>query len=404
MFAKFETLVDRAFAAEADDPVAASDYARAATELWRGDVTVAELCDHPAVVRLKERRLGALEVRFRAELQQGRHGLCLADLLAACHAYPYAEDLWRTAMIALYRAGRQAEALALYREIRNRLVEDLGVEPGHSLRHTEMQVLTQDVPEVSSAPSPFEQPMGLALDADVPVPGSWLGFPRYDDRYFEDHDLAERFRQSFRECRHLTVTGTAGVGKSRLVVEQLPGLAARWPDGAAFCRLSSIDDGSAVGSTVAAATGARVPAGLDPTVAIAEHLSSGERLLVLDTCEHVSAAVAAFADELLRRCPALTIVATSRSPLGVTGELVFPMPSLDASTLGTDLFIDRTRRVQPGGSITADDRLQGSLLAARRRLIPDQERSHCGLDVVDEPRPICAHERHFQHRRLDRRA
>ncbi len=152
--ATFEQLVARAVAAQENDPVAAIEFAQAATGLWRSDFAVLELGEHPAVVRLTERRLNALEVRFSAELNLGRHGSCLADLVAACRSYPYAEALWRAAMIALYRCGRQVEALALYREIRTRLMEDVGVEPGPPLRQTELQILTHALADFPSAPSP----------------------------------------------------------------------------------------------------------------------------------------------------------------------------------------------------------------------------------------------------------
>ena len=341
--AAFERLVERALAAEEHDPVIASNLARAATDLWRGDVPVLELFDHPLVVRLGERRLSALEVRFRAELDLGRHSTCIADLLAACHSYPYAEDLWRSGMIALYRSGRQVDALALYREVRTRLVEDLGVEPGLLLRQTELQILTHEVAEITCAPSPMVQPTRDKGATDPP--DVWEeGLPDYEDRYFEDGAIAAQFRDAVGADRLVTVTGPAGVGKTRLVVEQLPASrAARWPDGAAFCELSSVDGRVAVALQVAAATEARVPAGRDPTVAIAEHLASRSWLLVLDTCEHVIASTSGLVDELLRRCPSLSIVATSRSPLGADRRARGP----DADSRRVDVGSGALHRAEP---------------------------------------------------------
>jgi predicted ATPase/DNA-binding SARP family transcriptional activator len=358
----FEQLVESAVASEQNDPAGATALARAANELWRGDVTTMELADHPAMIRLRERRLRSFEVRFGAELRLGRHDRCLAELLAACRMYPYAENLWRAGMIALYRSGRQADALALYREIRTRLVEDLGVEPGPSLRRAELQILKQEIDEISSQPEPSERSRSH-------VPAGWLGFQPYDDVYFEDRHLAAQFEKSLGDHRQVTVVGTAGVGKTRLVVEQILALHARWPDGAIFCELSGVENAAAVALTIASAACARVPAGVEPTMALAEHLATRRLLLVLDTCEHVRATVAAIIDGLMRRCPLLTVVATSRTPLDVRGEFVFQMSRLDSSTLGTELFIERMRTTA-GSEFITEDRSVIETLCARLDGLP----------------------------------
>ena len=129
------------------DAQGASELFRRALELWRGaplaDLAYEEFAQ-TAIARLDELRLGALEQRFDAELALGRHGPLLAELEALVWNYPLRERLRGQLMLALYRAGRQAEALEVYRRTRETLVEEFGIEPSKSLHELERRILTQD--------------------------------------------------------------------------------------------------------------------------------------------------------------------------------------------------------------------------------------------------------------------
>ena len=132
--AMFHDLAAQAVTAdECGDPRLAADLAGRALALWPGPGGLTPFVDHPESVWLSEERLAVLTVWARSALQVGRRQQVLPELLAACRMHPYAEELWRLAIVALYHADRQVEALALYQEIRRRLVDDLGVEPGAAL-------------------------------------------------------------------------------------------------------------------------------------------------------------------------------------------------------------------------------------------------------------------------------
>src|SRR4051794_6281820 len=358
--AAFDQLAAQAMdAAERGEMSAGGALARAALDLWPDSVVPAPLSEHPALVRLMERRLGMLQVWFRSEMHVGHHERVLPELLLACQTHPYAEELWQTGMVALYRTDRQVDALALYQQIRRTLINDLGVEPGAGLRETERGVLTHELDDIPARPHTGEPP-----------PPSWRGFPMFHDRYVSDGGSAEALRLACDAARHIPVPGPAGVGKTRLVVEALATSGGQWTDGAAFCSLSSVDGPVAVVAAVAGALGTRIPAGADAMSAIVGDLADRRFLLVLDTCEHVAAAAAALSDELRRRCDAVTIVATSRSPLRVDHEVVVDVVGLEPATAGVALFVDRAGRATPGQSVADDERLTIEAICARLDGLP----------------------------------
>jgi DNA-binding SARP family transcriptional activator len=145
---RFEELADEGRRAlTAGDPALAGEKLRAALDLWRG-APLAEFSDWDfarfEAARLDERRLAATEDRIDADLAAGRHGEVVAELGALAAANPLRERLQALHLLALYRAGRQAEALARYREVAAALREEHGLEPGRSLRELERQMLRQD--------------------------------------------------------------------------------------------------------------------------------------------------------------------------------------------------------------------------------------------------------------------
>ena len=175
-----------------------------------------------------------------------------------------------------------------------------------------------------------------------------------------ERELAE-LKVLLRSTRLLTLTGTGGAGKTRLALELGRGAGGAYPDGAAFVELADLADAALVPAAVAAALDVHGLSGQDTVDAIVEFLSSRSCLLVVDNCEHLLAATAALADSLLRSAPRLTILATSREPLRVPGEVVFRVPSLDIPDperrLAPDelvryeavrLFVERAGAAAPG--------------------------------------------------------
>jgi DNA-binding SARP family transcriptional activator len=191
------------------DPASAADRLKEALALWRGQA-LAEFVSEPFAraerLRLEEERLEAVEKRIEAELALGRHAALVGELEALVAAQPLRESLRGQLMLALYRCGRRAEALAVYREGRLRLVEELGIEPGRALQRLEMAILSQD------------QSLDLARDevAAESRRGIFVGRDR------ELHELSEGVSDAFAgHGRLFLLVGEPGIGKSWLAAEVL---------------------------------------------------------------------------------------------------------------------------------------------------------------------------------------
>ena len=228
--------------------------------------------------------------------------------------HPLRERLRRQLILALYRSGRQADALEAYREARTVLDEELGLEPTPALRELEHAILTHD-PSLR-APTP---PRPSVSRLPVP-PTPTLG--RDDDR----RAIAELLLQE--DHRLVTLTGPGGVGKTRLAVDVARQLEPRFPDGAWLVSLAATAQGEHVPSAIAQGLDLTLVRGESPTVATERFLGPKRGLLLLDNFEHVLEATPIVSD-LLAGCPGLRVLATSREPLQLQAEhryAVTPLP------------------------------------------------------------------------------
>ncbi|HLU57702.1 MAG TPA: BTAD domain-containing putative transcriptional regulator [Pseudonocardia sp.] len=334
----FRHLVSRArAAARPADAAALLDQALA---LWRGEpfptVDVPWFADLRSA--LEAERFAAELDRNDAALAGGRHAELLGPIAGAAAAHPLDERLAGQLMLAQYRCGRQPEALATYRRIRHRLVEEVGTEPGPQLRAVHQRILD--------------------ADPGAPAPGRGAGRPRGNlerrpTRFLGRDEDVRVLGDAVRDAPLITLTGVGGVGKTRLAVETARRVAARFPDGVWMCELAPLSDGAAVGHAVAAALGVHQQQGLDIEHTVADYLEGRALLLVVDNCEHVLDAAARVVDRIVRRCPAVVVLATSRQPLGVDGERVHPVRPLPAPEAAA-LFADRASAHRPGFTLDAE--------------------------------------------------
>ena len=342
--ARFERLVAEGRAVlGGGEAAAAGNRFREALALWRGPAFAGVAEVEPLAregARLEELRLAAVEGRLEADLAVGSHAEAAGELEGLVGEYPLRERLWRLLMLALYRSGRQADALAAYQRARSVLAGELGLEPGQELRELEREVLRQEVPP----PAPYWQRHNLPAKLS-----SFLG---------REQELA-MLGKLLGEARLVTLTGAGGAGKTRLAVEFAAGVVERFADGVWLAELAGISDPGLVAGQVMEVLGVRQAGDVPVIEALRFRLRSADLLLVLDNCEHALDACAQLAGVLLRSAPGLRVLATSREPLGVPGEAVCLVPPLalpaehadDAVVAGTPavrLFLDRGSAARGG--------------------------------------------------------
>ncbi|WP_407924299.1 AfsR/SARP family transcriptional regulator [Actinomadura macrotermitis] len=352
--ARFEDAVTAARAAA--DPAARAAALRDALDLWRGrplaDVADAAWAAAPAA-RLGELRLAATEDRIDADLALGGGPGLVPELEALTAAHPFRERLRGLLMRALYAAGRQADALRLYDDTRRDLADRLGVDPSAELARVHLAILRRD-PGLTAPVRP--RPTNL--------PAAFTSFVGREEE-------TEHLGKLVRENRLVTLTGPGGAGKTRLAGEAMARLIDQTPDGVWFVPLAPLADGADIPAAILTALGVaeplRLPDARAPVRALdrlTDVLAPKRLVLILDNCEHLIEDAARLTERLLAVAPGVRVLATSREPLGITGEALCPVPSLPlpppdagpaeaAAYASVRLFADRAAAVRPG--FTVDD-------------------------------------------------
>lgn len=349
----------------------AASLLAAALGLWRG-AALADVLDAPfagpVATRLDDLRAAAAEDRCDAELRLGRYGEVLADLEAAGAERPLSERVAGLRMRALSAAGRQSDALAVYEAIRERLGDELGVDPSAGLREIHLALLRGEL----------ETPAERAEAAPSRLPARLTSFVGRDSELTQLDGQLDR-------SRLVTIVGPGGAGKTRLSFEAatrdrahargrvwfvpLAGVSA--PDQLADAVLGALS--STDGGLYDAGQGQRAT----PVERMAGLFGSGDALLLLDNCEHLVEAAAELTAELLDQLPELRILATSREALAITGESLChlgpldvpmgsPEPAEAAQSPAVRLFVDRAAGVRP--DFTLDDVTLDAVVEVCRRL------------------------------------
>ncbi|MFJ8029504.1 BTAD domain-containing putative transcriptional regulator [Streptomyces sp. NPDC096032] len=383
---RFDRLTGDGLRALADgDPAKAAVVLDDALALWHGPV-LADLPGHTAeAARWETRRLDALRARHTAALALGQAEQSLPELTALCDGHPLDEPLQALRLRALRDAGRPAQALAGYEDVRRLLADRLGSDPGPELRTLHAELLNATPPEPTPEAAPQPRPGNLPARLT-----SFVG--READIEAIGADLAA--------ARLVTLLGPGGAGKTRLSQEAAEAVRHTVRDGVWLAELAPVDDPEAVAQAVLTAIGARETvlhgAGADtmravsdrhddPLERLVEHCARRRMLIILDNCEHVVEAAARLTDRLLARCPDLTVLATSREPLGVPGELVRPVEPLP-EPVALRLLAERGAAARPGFLVEEDPeacaeicrRLDGlplaiELAAARFRMLTPRQ-------------------------------
>jgi predicted ATPase/DNA-binding SARP family transcriptional activator len=332
---RFEHLVTEA---QRVDPSVAGRALREGLALWRGP-PLADFSYEPwaqaEIHRLEELRLEALEQRIDADLALGRDAELVGELESLIADCPLREHPREQLMLALYRSGRTAEALAAYQSARETLVQELGMEPGASLRALERAILDQDPtldvpPGSDSTPTRGRLPPGLRTRST-----SFVGRKR---------ELRE-IRQLVVDTTLLTLTGPAGTGKTRLAVEVTAGIEDEFPDGVVLVELARVRDPELVAPAIADALGVSAKPGRDLVDLLVGYLRRRRALLVLDNFEQVLDA-APVLTRLLSGARDLVLLVTSRAPLDVPVERLYPLSALELPDPSRLPQVVRLRRVE----------------------------------------------------------
>jgi predicted ATPase/DNA-binding SARP family transcriptional activator len=354
---RFEDLLRRArrdFAR--GDPARAAGGLCEALALWRG----AALADHRAeefalrdIARLEELRVEAIEDRLEAELASGRDADLIGEIQAVVAEHPLRERLRAHLMLALYRAGRQAEALETLREGRRLLVDELGIEPGPQLRRLEHRILAHDPELAADHPALRAGPLPAAPNATIGRTG-------------ELAEVTELLLRS--EVRLVTLVGPGGVGKTRLALAAAWAVEHRFPGGVVHVDLDGAEDAGVLAVEAAAALGVVAATTEELGEQLARATRGAPALLILDGVErflddagHVGRLLAATAN--------LTVLATSRAALRLTAEYAYRVHPLAAPNAAA-LFIARATAARPDRPIDEDEHAIVDAICARLDGLP----------------------------------
>jgi predicted ATPase/DNA-binding SARP family transcriptional activator len=299
-----------------EDATAAAERVGEALALWR-DRALADLDGEPGVrelvLQLEEERFTAVELRIESELQAGRDAELVPELECLVAEHPAREQLHGQLMLALYRAGRRPEALEAYDRARQALMNELGLEPSLRLQELAAAIRRRD----------------SALRRESPEVRGRLHLPAQPNQFIgRERELGELTELiAARGLRLVTLTGTGGIGKTRLALAAAERLAAHFEDGVWFVDLSALSDPALVVPAFAQTLGVAEPTDQAVHTALEAFAADKQMLLVADNFEQVDEAAPSLS-RLLQSASQLAILATSRSPLGLPEEHPYTLSPL----------------------------------------------------------------------------
>jgi predicted ATPase/DNA-binding SARP family transcriptional activator len=352
----FEEQLAQARATHPRSPQVSGAQLRRALALWRG-AAFGELASEAFAVaeaqRLEELRWVALEDRVDADLAAGDHALLVGELRQLATEQPLRDRFRGQLMVALYRSGRHAEALDAFQDYRLLLADELGVEPSPELKQLQQAILTHD-------------PSGaLRTPALTPAARRQHNLPTAISSFVGRAPESSEIAALIARHRLVTLVGAGGCGKTRLAIEVGSRRLDQYPDGVWLAGLAPLTRPEHVAPTVGAVWGLQDVGTGQMATRIVEYLTDRDLLLIIDNCEHVLDAAAELVGQALHAAPLVRVLATSREPLGVEGEVTWRVPSLGLPPQGADprpaeaaaadavrLFVERAAQARPGFALT----------------------------------------------------
>ena len=378
---------------EAGQPEPAADLLRQALGLWRGEPLFdADDADYaePLVVRLVERQLEARADLLEARIRSGEHGQVIAELEELAATDLLRERFTGLLMTALVGTGRGPEALAAYERLRVHLADQLGVDPSPELQAQHLELL-RGRPEPAGDKGVHRGNLTYQLTSFIGRDGE-----------------QDRVSALLAEHRLTTIVGPGGAGKTRLATQVADRRVTQFRDGVWIIELAPVSEVAGIEPAILDALGPRSTLLLERTRELRtagesrdrliDLLEGAEALVIMDNCEHLIGGVSRVVDRVLRRCPGVRVLATSREPLGIVGEALCLIPPLGLPPVGSSaseavrypavqLLAERATAVNP--AFRVDDpsvadvveivrRLDGlplaiELAAARLRVLPVSE-------------------------------
>ena len=313
--ASVDALVFEVLAREARievDDVRSSALCSEALGLWRGvpfvDAAGCSTLDNEAG-RLEELRLTVVELFYVRRLAAGAGGELIADLSQLVNQHQLREGLWSSLIIAQYRAGQQADAIRTYERLRATLAESLGLDPSPELQNLQMRVLRQDLDlTVANASA-----AGTVRAHNLPTSAT---------SFIEPTGELDALTAMVGAHRLVTLTGSGGVGKTRMAVELGLRSLGGFHGGVRMVELAPVVEPEAVVAAFAFALSVTPQPGSTMLESVVDWCRGRHLLLIVDNCEHVIDTVSEVLAAIVANCPTVAIIATSREALGLDGEWV----------------------------------------------------------------------------------
>jgi predicted ATPase/DNA-binding SARP family transcriptional activator/DNA-binding CsgD family transcriptional regulator len=349
---------------------------KGALDLYAGDILPEDRYEEWAESKREELRQLHLALLIElAELygERDQHGLAIEALRKATAKEPTLEEAHAALMRLYARSGRLEQALAQYERLRDVLSRSLSTQPAPAIRRLRDEIAAGRLPPAHPAGGSPEEP-SEAGKHNLPAPRtSFVG---------REREMIE-VKRKLAMTDLLTLIGTGGSGKTRLALEVARDLAGAYPDGVWLVELAPLSEGALVPQVVAGTLGVQEQSESSLLENLLDALHDKEMLLILDNCEHLIESAARLTDTLLDSCPRLRMLATSREPLGVTGELDWLVPSLSVPDAqhypavealegyeSMRLFADRASNRQPGFELTPENATAVAQVCAKLEGIP----------------------------------